>query len=164
MKKLMIVGALAAVAAGCVTVNKNDGGNSAIAPNVVKDTIREKYDVGKKAVTASDNLNCLFGFICWGSTATHIADLSDSGCCGGVAKVKNGAYANACDAGKCDALIGTKYTVTKDDYFVFAKIKAEVTGYPVTITGAEVIPAEKTQGFCQGGVEKTGKPACRLPF
>jgi len=165
MKKLMVVGALAAIAAGCVTVNKNDGGDSAIAPNVIKDTVREKYAVGSKTVSATDNLNCLFGFICWGSTATHIADLSDSGF-GGVGKVKNGAYANACDAGKCDALVGAKYKVTTEDYFVFAKIKAEVTGYPVTITGAEVIPAEKTGGFCQGGVKETGKSATcgLLPF
>jgi len=158
MKKLMMVGTLAAIACGCVTVNKNDGGDSAIAPNVIKDTIREKYDVGKKTVTASDKINCLFGFICWGSTATHIADLSDAGF-GGVGKAKNGAYANACDAGKCDAIVGTKYTVTTDDYFVFKKINAEVTGYPVKISGAEVVPAEKTQGFCQGKVLETGKPA-----
>jgi len=159
MKKLMIVGALAAIATGCVTVNKNDGGDSAIAPNVAKDTIREKYEVGKKTVSVSDNLNCLFGFICWGSTATHIADLSDSGCFGGIAKVKNGAYANACDAGKCDSLVGTKYTITKEDYYVFAKYKAEVTGYPVTISGAEVIPNEKGCGACT-----PSKKSCKFGF
>jgi len=160
MKKLMVVGALAAIAAGCVTVNKNDGGDSAIAPNIAKDMIREKYDVGKTAISATDNINCLFGWICWGSTATHIADLSDSGF-GGVGKAKNGAYANACDAGKCDSLAGAKYTITTDDYFVFKKIKAEVKGYPVTLTGVEVIPNEKG---C--GAEQLAKPKkCGLlPF
>jgi len=157
MKKLMTIGMLAAIATGCVTVNKNDGGDSAIAPNVIKDTIHEKYTVGKSTVTASDKINCLFGFICWGSTATHVADLSDASGFSGTAKVKNGAYANACDAGKCDAIVGTRYTIKADDYFVFKTINAEVTGYPVNIVGAEVIPAEKTQGFCQGAVEKTGK-------
>jgi len=146
MKELMIVGALAAMAAGCVTVNKNDGGDSAIAPNVVKDAIREKYEVGKDTVQASDTVNCLFGFICWGSTATHIADLSDSGCLGGLAKAKNGAYANACDKANCDSLVGTKYTITTDDYYVFKTIKVEVKGYPASITGVDVIKADKPCG------------------
>ena len=157
MNKLMTVAMIAAVACGCVSIHKNDGGDNKISPNVIKDTIHEKYTVGKDAVAAQDQINCLFGFICWGSTATHVADVSDSGI-GGAGKAKNGAYANACDAAKCDAIVGTKYTVTTfDDYFVFKRIKAEISGYPVTLTGAEVIPADKTQGFCQGAAQ----PACK---
>jgi len=146
MKKLMMVGVLVAMATGCVTVNKNDGGDSAIAPNVVKDVIREKYDVGKNAVEGKDTVKCLFGFICWGSTATHIADLSDSGCCGGVAKAKNGAYANACDAANCDSIVGAKYKITTEDYFVYKTVTAEVKGFPATIVGADVIKADKPCG------------------
>ena len=54
-------------------------------------------------------------------------------------KAKNGAYANACDAGKCDQLVGTRYKITTEDYFVYAKCKAEVTGYPAKVTGVEVV-------------------------
>jgi len=142
MKKLIIGAALAAVATGCVTVNKNDGGNANIRPSVVKDKVREKYTVGQAAVSATDNINCLFGIICWGSTATHIADCADAGTFCGIGKAKNGAYANACDAAKCDAIVGAKYKVTTDDYLVFKKIKAEISGYPATMSGVEIIPAD----------------------
>ena len=54
-------------------------------------------------------------------------------------KAKNGAYANACDAAKCDQLVATRYTVTVEDYFVYAKCKAEVTGYPAKVEGVEVL-------------------------
>ncbi|MGN0845829.1 MAG: hypothetical protein ACI4RA_00415 [Kiritimatiellia bacterium] len=142
MKKILCAVALAAVACGCITVNKNDGGNANIRPNIVKDKIHEKYTVGQTPVSATDNVKCLFGFICWGSTATHVADCSDAGLVGAVAKAKNGAYANACDAGKCDAIVGTRYTVTTDDYFVYQEVKAEVKGYPANVTSVEVIPAD----------------------
>ena len=143
MKKMIVGAALAAVACGCITVNKNDGGDSAIKPNLVKDKIHEKYTVENKAVSASDQINCLFGFICWGSTATHIADVTDAGF-DGIGKAKNGAYANACDAAKADAIVGTRYTITTfDDYFVFKRVKAEISGFPAKISGVEVISADK---------------------
>lgn len=144
MKKILCAAALAAVTCGCITVNKNDGGNSCIKPNVVKDKIHEKYTVGQTPVSATDNVNCLFGFICWGSSATHVADCSDAGRFGATAKAKSGAYANACEANKCDALVGTRYAITTEDYYVFKKVKAEITGYPATMTGVEVIPADAT--------------------
>ena len=148
MKKLMIGAVVAAVACGCVTVNQNDGGNACRRPCIAKDIVHEKFTVSDKTVSAEDNINCLFGFICWGSSATHIADAV---CYGpgaktpfsilpsGVDKAKNGAYANACDAAKCDQIMAAKYKVTTDDYFVFKKFKAEITGYPATLTGVEVI-------------------------
>ena len=33
----------------------------------------------------------------------------------------------------------TKYKVTTEDYFVFKKVKAEITGYPATLSGVELI-------------------------
>jgi len=138
MKKLMIVGALAAIASGCVTVNENDGGESIKRPVTVRDAIHEKLDVSNKKVTATDNINCLFGFICWGSTATHVCDQTEFGF-GMKAKAKDGAYANACDAGKCDQIVGARYKITTEDYFVFARCKAEVTGFPANVEKVEVI-------------------------
>lgn len=142
MKKLLATMAIAAVAAGCITVNKNDGGNSCLKPGQIKDRIHLKYELNKTKVTASDQIQCLFGFICWGSSATHTADQGEAGF-GCTDKAKNGAYANACEAAKCDQIAGARYTITTDDYFVYKKCKAEVTGYPVKIVDAEVIDAAK---------------------
>ena len=142
MKKLMTTVALAAIACGCITVNKNDGGNSCLKQGTIKDKVHLKYELGNDRVQASDQLNCLFGFICWGSTATHKADQGECGF-GADSKVKNGAYANACDAAKCDQIAGARYTITTDDYFVFKKIRAEVSGYPVKVVGAEIVDGVK---------------------
>ena len=106
MKKIMMAASVAALACGCVSVNKNDGGNSCLKPCTIKDRVHVKYEVGKDRVQASDQLNCLFGWICWGSTA-HIADQGEFGF-GAQAKAKNGAYANACDAAKCDSLAAAR--------------------------------------------------------
>lgn len=142
MKKILATMAIAAVAAGCITVNKNDGGNSCLKPGQVKDRIHLKYQLDKKTVSASDQIHCLFGFICWGSSATHIADQGEAGfTC--TDKAKNGAYANACDAAKCDQIAGVRYKITTDDYFVYKKCKAEVSGYPVKVIDAEVVDAVK---------------------
>lgn len=148
MKKLMSAVAVAAIACGCVTANKNDGGNSSLKPVVVKDGLHLKYEVGKERVKGADTLNCLFGFITWGSTATHVCDQSEFSF-GGKGKVKNGAYANACDAAKCDQLVGARYTITANkDWFVFQHYEAEVTGFPASVKGVEVIDGVKNPIGC----------------
>ena len=141
MKKIMICAVITAIAGGCISVNQNDGGNACRKPCIAKDIVHEKFTVSDKTVSAQDQLNCLFGFICWGSTATHFADAvcGQGSFVNAVGKAKNGAYANACDAANCDQVVGAKYKVTTEDYFVFKKIKAEITGYPVTLSGVELI-------------------------
>ena len=151
MKKLIIAVMIAAIGCGCITVNKNDGGESDLKMRICKDVIHEKVSVGDKQVSAKDNLHCLFGLICWGSTASHDADLAegseDSAKLFGfmaaplspMQKAKNGAYANACDAAKCDQLVATRYKVTAEDYYVYTKYTAEVTGYPAKVDGVEVV-------------------------
>ncbi|MGN1325927.1 MAG: hypothetical protein ACI4YA_06285 [Candidatus Spyradenecus sp.] len=144
MKKVLSILALAALASGCITVNKNDGGESGMTMPIIKDIIHEKITVADTPVSAQDEVQCLFGIICWGSSATHVADVTDELVpFGALVKAKNGAYANACDQAKCDRLVGTRYTVTTDDYFVYKKVKAEISGYPATLSGVEVIPAPK---------------------
>lgn len=147
MKKLMMAATIAAIACGCVSVNQNDGGCACRKPCVAKDIVHEKFTVAPNTVSAQDNINCLFGWICWGSTATHHADAVPFEF-GGRGRAKNGAYANACDAAKCDRIVGAKYKVTTEDYFVFKKIRAEVTGYPVSLTGVELIE-NKTPCCCK---------------
>lgn len=153
MKKLIMTAAIAAVACGCITVNKNDGGESNMKAKVCKDIVHEKLSVGDKQVSAQDQIHCLFGFICWGSSASHICDQTDDLFSFGMqVKAKNGAYANACDAAKCDQLVGTRYKITTEDYFVYAKCKAEVIGYPAKVEGVEVVTPlciQKAKGCCK---------------
>ena len=142
MKKLMIGAAIAAIACGCISVNQNDGGNSCRKPLMAKDIVHEKFSVEKNTVSAKDQVNVLFGFISWGSTATHTADAVDSSwsflpC--PLDTAKNGAYANACDAAKCDQVVGAKYKITAKNYFVFKQYDVEITGYPAKLSGVEVI-------------------------
>ncbi len=156
MKKLMSVAAVAAIACGCVTANKNDGGNSCLKPAVVKDGMHLKYEVGKERVKGADTLNCLFGFITWGSTATHVCDQSEFSI-GDKGKVKDGAYANACDAAKCDQLVGARYTVKANkDWFVFQHYEAEVTGFPASVKEVEVVDGVKNPIGCTAPAAKAG--------
>ena len=105
----MIGAAIAAIACGCISVNQNDGGNACRRPCIAKDIVHEKYSVEKNTVSAQDKLYGLFCFT-FGSSATHEADavcekegsFFEKLFPSGAAKAKNGAYANACDAAKCD--------------------------------------------------------------
>lgn len=156
MKKLMAAAAIAAIACGCVTANKNDGGNSCLKPQIVKDGMHLKYEVGKERVKGTDTLNCLFGFITWGSTATHSCDQSEFAL-GGIGLVKNGAYANACDAAKCDQIVGARYTVTANkDWFVFQHYEAEVSGFPASVKEVEVVDGVKNPLPAPAGAAKGG--------
>ena len=148
MKKVMIAAALAALASGCITVNKNDGGDDCLKPKIVKDIVHEKYEVGTTPVTATESLNVLFGFITWGKTATHNADAAPYKWFDKVGQVRNGAYANACDQAKCDSIVGTRYNVRVEDYYVFKKLTCEISGYPAKITGVELIE-NKTSCDCK---------------
>ncbi len=147
MKKLMMAAALAALATGCISVNKNDGGEACLQPTIVKDIVHEKYKVGTTPVTATESVNVLFNFISWGKTATHYADAAPYRFFDKIGLVKNGAYANACDQAKCDSIVGSRYNVRVEDYFVFKKLSCEITGYPATITGVELIE-NKTPSGC----------------
>lgn len=142
MKKLLAVTMIASALSGCITVNKNDGGNSSITPVQIKDRIHLKYSVDKKTVSASDRVHCLFGFICWGSSASHIADCGE-GRLTFMGQAKDGAYANACDLAKCDHIAGARYKVTTKDYFIYKNCKAEITGYPVKVVDAVVVDPPK---------------------
>lgn len=148
MKKLLTIALVAAVASGCISVKKNDGGESNLRPRICKDCIHETYAVGDKTVSATESLQCLFGFITWGASASHIADQAEFSGFGAMAKAKNGAYAKACEAAKCDQIAGARYTITRENYFVYAKIKCEITGYPVTMTGVKVVTPPCCKGVC----------------
>jgi len=145
---MMAVAASAMAMAGCITTEKNDGGDACLKPTIVKDIVHEKYSVEKNTITASESLTYVkfgpFAFT-WGGTATHIADKAPVG---NIAfygltpqqKALNGAFANACDQAGCDSLVGARYRYTNEDYWVFGKVTCEATGYPSKLTGVELIP------------------------
>ncbi len=121
-------------------------------PYIVKDKVHEKYEVGKEKVRATDSVYCLLSFIRWGSEAKHIADMTDASGATLIGRAKNGAYAIACDKAGCDALVGTKYKVTARNFlFIFQWVTAELTGYPVTLTGVEIMPADANTPIVQDG-------------
>lgn len=162
MKKRILAASTAAILTGCVAVRQNDGGESNVRPYIVKDKVHEKYEVGKEKVKATDSVYCLLSFIRWGSEAKHIADMTDASGATLIGRAKNGAYAIACDEAGCDALVGTKYKVTARNYFfIFQWATAELTGYPATLTGVEVMPADANTPIVQKGNDsvRTTDPA-----
>ncbi len=153
MKKLMIISAaaVAIMATGCISVNKNDGAKACIAPCIVKDKVHLKYDVKKTQVKSTDTAMEICGFV-FGSTATHTAD-----CAPGAAGfpfqsiadlAKNGAFANACENAGADTIVGARYKVKVENYFVFKKATAEISGYPAKLTGVELIDAAACPSKC----------------
>ena len=148
MKKIMMSVALAAMACGCISVRKNDGGDACVRPAVAKDVVHEKFEIGTAPVTATESLNVICNLISFGKTATHIADQAPYTFWDKLGEVKNGAYANACDQAKCDTIVGTRYNVRVEDYFVFKKFTCEITGYPAKLTGVELIE-NKTPCACK---------------
>ena len=143
MKKLIVTAALAALACGCISANRNDGGNHNVQPLVAKDIVHEKYTIEQTPVTATESINAIFGIFTFGATATHTADgapLSTFWQSDALnSKVRNGAYANACDQAKCDAIVGARYNVRTEDYIVYKKLTCEITGYPARLTSVELI-------------------------
>src|SRR5574344_706100 len=135
MNKIMLSAAMAAVLAttGCISVNKNDGGNALKNPAALTEGYKQTFKVADEQVEAKDHINVLFGFIAWGSSATHVADNFGGEGFGFIVpadcKAKNGAFANACDAAKADTILGARYNVTTKDYFVFKQIDATIKGY-----------------------------------
>lgn len=159
MKKLMMAAVVAAVACGCITNVKNDGGDACLQPSVVKDIVHEKYDIGTAPVTGTEAISYInLGFfkIKWGASATHIADRAPIGKVGLFGKTPaqlamNGAYANACEQGSCDSIVGSRYKIKEEDYFIFGTVRCEASGYPAKLKGVELIPACDGKGACKCG-------------
>lgn len=144
MKKLMSLGLVAAVASGCVTNFKNDGGDSCLRPEIVKDRVYEKFEVSDKTVTATEQSIGILPFGVWncfnvGGMAKHYADnvekrgfTQES-----ILRAKSGAYALACEQAGCDSIVGTRYDVVYKWYYLWNEATVTVTGYPAKLTGVE---------------------------
>ncbi len=156
MKKCIMAAVVAAAACGCVTNIKNDGGDACLHPDVVKDIVHEKYDVGTVPVTGTEGISYIkLGFftIKWGGSATHIADRAPIGNVGFFGPrpeqlAMNGAYANACEQANCDSIVGSRYKITDDNYFVYGKVTCEASGYPAKLKGVELIENKSASSAC----------------
>lgn len=146
MKKLVMSAALAALAMGCVTNYRNDGGDADLKPAIVRDIAYEKYDISNKPVTATEQcigiLPLPFGdsnMFNVGGMAQHLADnVERQGCAQeSIMRAKNGAYALACEQSGCDSLVGTRYDVVYKWYYLWNEATVTVTGYPAKLTGVE---------------------------
>ena len=151
MKKLMFGTMLAVVSAGCVSNFKNDGGDADLRPAIVRDIAYEKYTIAEKTITSVDQRFGLlfpFGWITgepfvFGGIAGHFADNVDQGWSPyrTARMAKNGAYAAACEAAKCDSIVGTRYDVVYKNYIFWDEATVTVTGHPAKFTGVEYRPA-----------------------
>ena len=139
MKKIMIGVALAALAAGCKSTYKNDGGDADLRPTVVRDIAYEKYDVKSTPVESTDRRIAILGLFVIGDTPDHYADNAPKGWFDNklVAASKNAVYANACKAANCDSLVGTRYEIEYANNFLWHEVTVKVTGYPARLTGVE---------------------------
>ena len=145
MKKLMMVTALAALATGCVTNYRNDGGDSDLKPTIVRDVAYEKYDISDKTVQASEQCIGILPLFTGGNLFTiggmaqHLADnVEKQGYAqASIMRAKNGAYALACEKAGCDTLVGTRYDVVYKWYYLWNEATVTVTGYPAKLTGVE---------------------------
>lgn len=152
MNKMLGVAALALVTVGCVSNFKNDGGDADLRPTIVRDIAYEKYSISEETITSVDQrFGIWVPFVSWltrepiviGGLAGHYADNVDQGWSPFTTArmAKNGAYAAACEAAKCDSLVGTRYDVVYKNYFLWDEATVTVTGHPAKFTGIEYRPA-----------------------
>jgi len=91
--------------------------------------------VGEK-IQGEANMSVLFGIFAWG-TDKYAEGVSYGGAPEGAsifgpspeAKAKSAAVYNAVTANKTDVIVSPAYIIDIDDYVVFKKIKANVTGF-----------------------------------
>ena len=152
MKKLMLV-AVAAALVGCVSVNKNDGGNEIVHPDIfTKDAVQLSYELNQTPVAATEKLHWInLGFISfsWGGTADHWSDFAPTGLSipfmgpSLVDVAKNGAYAKACSSSSADSVVATRYRIEKTSYFVYGTVQADIKGIPAKISKVDLVDVDK---------------------
>ena len=145
--------AIAAALAGCVSVNKNDGGNEIVQPDIfTRDAVQLSYELTQNPVTATEKLQWInLGFISfsWGGTADHWSDCAPTGLKipfvgpSLVDVAKNGAYAKACSASGADSVVATRYRIENTSYFVYGTVQADIKGLPAKVSKVELVDVDK---------------------
>ena len=142
MKKLTMLFsfALAAFLTGCVSVNSSDGATAIPQPSSCHPGYAAKFTHKNVRVEGKASVNVLFGLFAWG--ADGFADNSQLSTFSFLPSPENFAKSAAvyetCQANKVDTLIGTRYTVTTKDYFVFKTVECKVAGFPATMSGITI--------------------------
>ena len=134
--KSMVVAAM--VFTGCSSVVTSDGATKVPLVDSSAPGYTAEFKHSTARVSGSSQLNVLFGVITWGIHG--YAENSDIGTFSLRPSfenfVKSAAVFNACRANSADILLGTRYTITTTNYFfVFKKIKCEISGFPAYMTG-----------------------------
>lgn len=140
MKKLSLVAVFAVLAltlCSCKSVFTSDGASLIPQPESDHPGYAAILNHKNAAVSGTAQINVLFNFFAWG--ADGYADFSKlsffSFLPSGENFAKSAAVFNACQKNKADTLVGTRYTLTVTDYFVFKTVKCDVSGFPATMTG-----------------------------
>ena len=138
MKKLIMLLGVAAVAAGCTSVYKNDGGEADLCPTIVRDIAYEKYDIKSTPVESFDKRLWVLGMD-FGAKPDHYADNAPGGFFAGhwIDRAKNAAFANACAKAECDTLVGARYYLKFKECLLWQEAEVKVVGYPAKLTGVE---------------------------
>ena len=143
MNKIMVVAALAAVAAGCTTVQVTREGDYNDAQMKMSDESSNPYridwNVRSERVKAEGKSSCWF----WFFTTTDGYDYASPGFTfdSGVAAAKDSATFRAAEDAKSDAIMGCMYRVTKMSKWlgIYKEVTAEVTGFPADVKGISLI-------------------------
>ena len=150
-----------AVITGCTHINSSDGGNMTIYPDVMgpTDSYRPLYKIDTtRRVTGQASINVLFGLFAWGGDSElfgpwYAAKSADNAEIGGLGFLSflfpfipnskrlsaKAAFYDACKTNDCDSLIAARYEITRKDYIIFSKCKAEVKGFPAVLSSVEVV-------------------------
>lgn len=142
MKKFSLIAVIFAAAfvlTGCFSTNTSQESKGA-AFEIKPVKYEMDIETRKTAVSGEAAVNCLFGIFTWG--VSDYADYAFSDKAGIFSFVPNpndvakkGATYNACKKANADMLIGAKYVIETEDYFVFKRIKCTTTGYPGVVKG-----------------------------
>lgn len=143
MNKLMVAAVLAAVAAGCTSIQVTREGDYNDAQAKMTDNSQNPYhidwDVKHERVTAEGSSKCWFWFFALTDGFCYAAPgfTFDSG----VAAAKDSATFRAAEEAKSDALLGCMYRITTTSKWlgIYKETKAEVKGFPADVKGIELI-------------------------
>lgn len=143
MKKLMFAAVLAAVGAGCTSVQVTREGGYNDAQLKMEDSSSAPYhidwDVSKQRVNAEGVSTCWFWFFSSSDGMNYAAPgfTFDSG----VAAAKNSATYHAVENAKSDALLGCMYRITKTSKWlgIYKETKAEVKGFPAKVKSIDLV-------------------------
>lgn len=130
---------------GCKTTYTNDAAYDSKSV-MVPAAYQLKIEHQDTKVEGSATVHSVLGWFCWG--VSNYADrtaLGESGAASSLFSIipdpvgvaKKGAVYNACKATGCDLLIGTKYEIVENWYFVYSQINCKVSGYPGFEKGVE---------------------------